>query len=445
MSLSPSRPQEDNDSANWNIPPFWTQLNRFFLFPFQLTPLLYAVVLSLCAYMLLWGFFIGVVVSIGLLLAVSRYSFKVAAFASRGILDSRDYDDYNADTDLKVLPWKFFGAMMAHGFVIGLMTKASPGLGLIGQLISSFLIPVTLMVLISSGSMMTAINPFILLGSIAGIGLPYFLLCLFLFLLMQGAPMAIGLMFPLMPTALLAPLITFVIIYFNWVIAAMIGYVMYQNHAEFGIEPDKAPEAEDGAPPVDPRAAEAQRRDAAVAQLVQNGDMQAALDEAREWQRLNYDNVADQRRYHRVLKLTDKTPELARHAQQYIALLLQKQKGSDALDAWSSCYKRDKTFKLDSAELTLQLAQLAWKRAQIPHTLALLHGFDKNYATSDLIPQAQELTVRVLKQGVNKPDQAVRVFMRMKMRYPDHTSTQEAAWILRDDLPQQPLAPAASA
>ena len=146
-----------------------------------------------------------------------------------------------------------------------------------------------------------------------------------------------------------------------------------------------------------------------------------------------------------MLKLTDKTHELARHAQQYIALLLQKQKGSDALDAWSSCYKRDKTFKLDSAELTLQLAQLAWKRAQIPHTLALLHGFDKNYATSDLIPQAQELTVRVLKQGVNKPDQAVRVFMRMKMRYPDHPSTQEAAWILRDDLPQQPLAPAASA
>ena len=118
----------------------------------------------------------------------------------------------------------------------------------------------------------------------------------------------------LVPKAMLAPLMTFVIIYFLWVIAAMIGYVMYQNHAEFGIEPDKAPEAEGGSTvQIDPQAAEAKRRDAAVAQLVQNGDMQAAQDEAREWQRLNDDNVADQRRYHRVLKLTDKTAELARH------------------------------------------------------------------------------------------------------------------------------------
>ena len=58
------------------------------------------------------------------------------------------------------------------------------------------------------------------------------------------------------------------------------------------------------------------------------------------------------------------------------------------------------------------------------------------------LPQALELTVRVLKQGANKPDQAVRVFMRMKTRYPEHPATQEAAWILRDELPSAPAATA---
>ena len=445
MSLSRAPESDDNDSAQWVIPPFWHKLNSFFLFPLQGTPLVYAIVLSMCAYLLLLNFFVAVVAGIGLLLAVSRYAFKVAAFASRGILDSADYDRYGSDDSWKVLPWKFFGVLLVHAFVIAKLTKASQGLGILADLFSSFLIPVTLMVLISSGSLRTAINPFVLLGTIAGIGLPYLLLCLFLFLLMQGAPMAFGMLLTLMPEAVLAPLMAFVLIYLAWVIAAMIGYVMYQNHAEFGIEPDKAPEQEADAPPVDPQLAQAKRRDASVAQKVQDGDMQAALEEAREWQRTNPDNLADQQRYHRVLKLTDKTSDLTRHAQQYIALLMLKHRSGDALEAWSSCYKRDKTFGLERADLTMALAQIAWKRAQVPHSLALLHGFEKRYAGNDLIPQAQELTVRVLKQGANKPDQAVRVFMRMKMRYPEHPSTQEAAWILRDDLPQQPLAPAASA
>ena len=223
----------------------------------------------------------------------------------------------------------------------------------------------------------------------------------------------------------------------------MIGYVMYQNHAEFGIEPDKAPEAEGGSTvQIDPQAAEAKRRDAAVAQLVQNGDMQAAQDEAREWQRLNDDNVADQRRYHRVLKLTDKTAELARHGQQFIDLLLRKHQASEALEVWGSCYKRIPGFKLESAEATRALANTAWKRQQASHALAVLQNFEKNYPGSPVIPRAQELILRVLKLGLGKPDQAVRVFMRMKMRHPEHPSTQEAAWILRDELPQEPAKPA---
>jgi len=35
--------------------------------------------------------------------------------------------------------------------------------------------------------------------------------------------------------------------------------------------------------------------------------------------------------------------------------------------------------------------------------------------------------------------------MRMKIRYPEHACTQEAAWILRDELPGAAQAPAAPA
>ena len=39
---------------------------------------------------------------------------------------------------------------------------------------------------------------------------------------------------------------------------------------------------------------------------------------------------------------------------------------------------------------------------QLPHTLALLHGFEKSYVGSDLEPQALELTVRVLPRQANE-------------------------------------------
>ena len=44
---------------------------------------------------------------LGLVLGASRYAFKVAALASRGVLHSRDYTNALTDPDWKVLPWKF--------------------------------------------------------------------------------------------------------------------------------------------------------------------------------------------------------------------------------------------------------------------------------------------------------------------------------------------------
>ena len=87
MGLSRSQPEVDNDSANWNIPPFWHKLNSFFLFPFQRTPFMYAVVLSLCAYAMFMGLLIGIAVFVGLMLAVSVASAETLdeVLARRGL------------------------------------------------------------------------------------------------------------------------------------------------------------------------------------------------------------------------------------------------------------------------------------------------------------------------------------------------------------------------
>lgn len=433
------------DTAEWHIPPFWQRLNSFFLFPLQMEPLLYAGFLALCSFALLLGGLFMLVVLLGLVLAVSRYAFKVAALASRGVTHSADYRQHLFDEDWKWLPWKFVGVSLVHGLVIGFLAVKSPALGVVANLLSSFLIPATLMVLINTCSLRAALHLFELLATVARVGKSYFLLCLFLFLLMQGAPMAAGMLAAVVPSAVLAPALSFVVIYFTWVMAAMIGYVMYQHHAALDIDPIQAPTGGPVPAAQDAAAAEAQWRDAEVARLVQAGDMAEAVSTAREWQRVAHDSLPDQRRYHRVLKLAERPDELGRHAQGYIQLLLRQQRASEALDVWSACHKRVPQFKLESADSVLALAQHAWKATKARHVALLLYNFEKHFPQDARIPEAMELTVRALQQGLNDPERAVRIFMRMKLRYPEHASTQEAAWILREELGTAGKAPGSAA
>ena len=421
------------DASEWKIPPFWHKLNSFFLFPLQMEPLIYAVVLALCAYGLLLGFPIALAVILGLALSVSRYAFKVAALASRGIVHSSDYRANLMDDAWKWLPWKFFGVLLIYGMVVVWLMYRSLVLGLLANVLVSFLVPAMLMVLINTCSLRSALNPFELLATVFGVGKSYLLLCFFLFLLQQGAPMAAQMLLKLAPSGLMVPLLSFVVIYFSWVMAAMIGYVMYQHHAALDIDPLRAPD-EEAAQQEDPALVLSRRRDAQVAQLVQDGKMTEALTEAREWQRAGDVTLADLRRYFRVLKLTDEDTGLAAHGQRFITMLLAQQRAGEALEVWTSCAKRQRGFLPETAPATLELAQQAWRAGKPKYVLLLCHGFDKRFPRDDLAPQILELVARAYKQGLNEPMQAMRVYLHMKQRFATHASTQEVQWMLRDEL-----------
>lgn len=425
---APSKPPE--------IPPFWHKLNAFFLFPFQSKPLVYALFLSLCALAVTVSPLIAFFTLLGILLATARYSFKVAAMASMGVMRSADYDSTASDPGWTYLPWKFLGVLVVHGLVIGFMARASEGLADLGSLVSSLLIPATLMVLIQSCSLRSALNPAELLRAMAAVGWPYLLLCVFMLLLSMGMPMAWALLVPLAPKTLIAPVLMFVVVYFSWVTASMIGYVMFQNHQKLDIdlvkEPEEAVSGTGQGRPENPVAKLARERDAEVATLIREGQVREAYDFAYDWQRVNPDSLADQRRYHRVLLLTDKKDTLVWFTQKYIQSLLKERKGQEALQAHAATLAKAPDLVLESAELTLELAQLAWKSLDHKHAMALLKGFDKRYPRHPAIPQAYELISRILHQGLGRTDQALTVYRVLKERYPQHASTQEVGWLLRD-------------
>ncbi len=432
---APSPLADDDEDRQPAIAPFWTRLNNFFLFPLQVEPLIFMTLLALGSYLLFLPGIVRIFAVVGLVLGASRYAFKVAALASRGVLHSRDYTNALNDPDWKVLPWKFFVILLVHGFAISFLASRSPLLGLLAMLVSSIALPATLMVLIQSASLRASLNPFELLGTMTDIGAQYLLLCLFLFLLQAGFPKAAELLLPVTPEWLLLPVITFCAVYFLWVMAALIGYVMFQHHGSLDIDLVREPEADPEVAAQRPVKTEAQQRDAEVSEMVQKGDLRGAIAQAREWARIGHDNVVDQRRYHRVLLLDEPSSgRLRNHTQSFVPLLLLRKLGPEALEAHTAVLKVLPDFDVAKADITLALAEQAWRRMDAKLTIELLRAFDRRYPGAVEIPRAYELIIRALKQGQGKGYKALPVMQALQRRYPDHPSTQEAAWVMRDEL-----------
>ena len=425
--------------------PFWHRLNTFFAFPLQSKPLMVSLLLAFASMLYQAIFFLPdalaiLIVEIGILLAASRYAFKITALGSRGIYNADDYPS-ELDPDWKNLPWKLFAILIAQSIVVGWLQSLSPTLGTLAWLAMCFLLPATQIVLVQTCSFTETLNPANAWNAVRTIGWPYLLLCLFLFLLSQGTFIALGMLLPVFSGWILLPIINWVLIYFAWVMASLLGYAMYQNHEAFGIALLPGAGLDEDAPPVDrrsPRRIEQDAIDAQVAALITAGDLAGALGVAYEEQRTRGEEVAAQRRYHRVLALSEnKTATLLDHGLRYIPLLLRSGHSSEALKAFQTCRAKDPKFELRDATATLNLAKAAWSANDAQEAIALLQGFDRRFPDHESVPAAYELVARVLLQGMNRVDMALRVLATLESRYPDMEATQETRWLLRNHVPQK--------
>lgn len=288
----PNPALDDEDSLPAPAP-FWHRLNTFFGLPLQGTPLLYALALAASSLLVLpLGAVIGlplavVVVALGLLLAVSRYGFKVMALGARGIFRAADYP-HRMEEDVTALPWKLFLVLLAQGFAAGLVQRLfGEGMGLLATGVVSLVMPATVMVILLTGSGMAALNPARLWDTMAVVGWPYLLLFFFLYLLNGG--MGFGAVFVVtkIGRTIAIPLLSFVVIYFSWVMFALLGYVIYQHHRAFGIDLLPGGEADEGRPQLTPEQQAQRAADKEVAGLVASGDVPAALALAYEAQRID--------------------------------------------------------------------------------------------------------------------------------------------------------------
>ncbi|KQM80218.1 tol-pal system YbgF family protein [Xylophilus sp. Leaf220] len=424
------------------IRPFWQRLNTFFLFPLQTAPLLYALFISAAAllakplFMLFGGLALGVVV-LGVVLAASRYACKVIDFGSRGILRVADYP-LQRDSDLRHLPWKLFAVLLVQGLATVLVARVNPKLAYLVMLATSASLPAVVMVLVQSCSFREAVNPARAISTIRTIGWPYAALCVFLLLLMGGSGIATDLLLPRRSTWFTVMAFVFFNIYFMWVMAALIGYVMYQHHEALDIAPLAGAEREGDGPAVRPGMSPL---DAQLAKMVGEGDIGGAVRIAGQALNDEPESIAAHRRFHRTVLLSGDTGLLLGHGQTFIRHLARGGFFSEALQVWRDGRTRDPAFASDDPAAVLGMARHAWRGGDADAALKLIAGFDRRFPQERLIPQVYALAAQVVVQHYHRTDQALQILRTLEARYPQSEQVQEVRWLLRDTLPAASAAP----
>jgi tetratricopeptide (TPR) repeat protein len=307
--------------------------------------------------------------------------------------------------------------------------------------------PAALMVLMSSRSLFTGLNPAASWRLITTVGRAYLLLCVFLFCLSssqallvkqilehalqpliekwaqvqilaqqagrgQGREIVAGFfdeLFRMRPRfAGLLMLINAVGMYFMLIAFNMLGYVLYQHHEKLGLEVEELPS---GRPASNVADAESQR----IARLIADGQTDQALEIAYEAQRLAPDDLAAQERYNKLLHLAGKDDRLLNHCNKLIPLLLRREQKRSALEAWRRCRERHADYRHEDAGVVLQLAEAA--RANREPKLALL-------------PEVYLLCARILSEDLREDSLAERFVLTLCNRYPQHPSAEEGMRLL---------------
>ena len=410
-------------------PPFWQQLPRVFTYPAHGDALvkiaLFAVAAGVVKTFAMFGSIISLVAWVAIWLGFLKYCFRILERTARGHLNPAEFE-MNEATGPDRRPLKQL-AIFIFFFVLAAVAGALWGeLALqVGLLVAALVIPAAIMVLALEESLRAAINPVRILGTIAGIGLPYLALCVFLFMLMQSSgflTLAFDSVLPEWIAAVLADMIT---MYFMVSMYYLMGYALYQNHAALGI--DVQVDTAMAARAMTRKAGEPDLLGPETRALVAEGKLEEAAARIEQRLRREWDNNRLHDQYHKLLLADGKPKPIAKHVNEYVAKLVREKKAARAVEVYEAGRARNPELLLTDPELVLPLAKQASELRRDATAFELLKGFDKRFPGNAGIPGVYMLAATILLERQNQYAMAQKIFQGVVQKYPQHPLAAEAA------------------
>ena len=387
-----------------DVPPFWQRLNDFFLYPFQMGPMVLLGIAVLVTLLVPPGF-IALGASLFLLFVQFKYGFNVIASMAEGDFHAPSLPGTISGGGYDLV-WKQFAIVFFMLIMPGIVaTQFFPILGALLGIFFLLVLPMSTIVLAREQSLRAALNPVVLVTSIYRIGWAYLLVYLYL-LMMFGSSMAFGQLAYEFAGPNAAQVITSASgYYFALVMYSLMGYMMYQyrhklDAASTGIEMSVLPQVD--------------REDPRIHVLLQQGEYPRAMDLlANTWKTQKYPPTLIEK-YVKIVRFTGAWEHLRESLSSLLSELLKAKHTAMMPRLLRDLYAVEPEFEIKNLQMAMQVAGAVRERGDSKLAVRLLQNQHK--MTQHASHQRKSLTMLadILEQDLQKAETAATLRAQAK-------------------------------
>jgi tetratricopeptide (TPR) repeat protein len=403
------------------IAPFWNRLPKIFAYPLALRTSGLILILAIIS-MFAWKLgMLGLVLNGIIYLIVLKYSFESLKATAQGDLRPPRLSSETISEDIHQVIKQFLLYIIIFFAAAWLSMSVNPLLGIAFALVILFFIPAMIILLVTTGSLIHALNPMIFVPLVARIGWGYLLMYFFLFLLGSAPAIAAQYIMQFFPPDLHLLLSSFAKSYYTIVSYHLMGYVILQYHDKVGYQVDfedfKDPSEKHTTPDeIDPDAAVLNE----VKPMIQDGKLDEAIATIKQMTAAaGILGVNLGERYYTLLKMKKRKDDLLRHAVDYLDLLAGQSEKAKALDVYNECRALNPDF-LPTATALFKLGGWLNESGKTKDAVGTYNRLVKAYPDSPLLPKAYFRAAQIFNDRLMNPDRARKILKGLLNKYPDH-------------------------
>ena len=403
------------------IEPFWNRMPRIFAYPISVPSLILMAVLALATLFFSGpGLFSSLMKGV-MWLVLIKYSFESLKATAGGNLKPPPVNSQTISDDFQQV-FKQFVIYIAVFLAFGWISfHAGLLIGFAFLMAALFFVPSMIILLVTTGRLIHALNPVMFVRLTFRIGWAYLLMYFFLFLLGSAPAYLFQFLIKFLPAELHLLLYGFAESFYTIVSYHLMGYVILQYHDKIGyqvaFEDFNDPDSEEYKPKeVDPD--EDVLRE--VAPLIQEGKLDEAISVIQKMtlhQGIKGINLSD--RYYTLLKMKKRQAEMIEHGVNHLDKLTAKNQKNKALAVFSECRKIDAGF-LPTAGALFKLAGWLNETGKTRAAVSVYNFLVKSHPQHPVVPKAYFRIAQLFHDALMKTDKAKKILSALQMKYPEH-------------------------
>lgn len=418
--LCPKCNQRANSLGLGNtIVPFWNRLPKFFTYPFHPRPLTFIVLLSLagiCLSELPLFSCIAPIVIWGVLL---KYSYASLKNTARGDLSPPKINAQTISDDFhqvfkQVILFIIIGIAFRQ---IATITGPHIGLLFLGFVLLS--LPAMIIILVTTDSLLHAVNPIIFVSMAWRIGWGYLLMYFLLGILGSGPAVLARYVIQFLPTGSHLFFLGIAKSFFTIASYNMMGYVILQYHEEIGYSVDDNIEDLSAEPTEKSASNKSDEMLNQVNILIKDGKINDAIALIKNDTGGVIGDLNLSERYYNLLKISQRTSEMLAHGIVHLDLLVKENEKHKACEVYTESLSKHPHFTPNPSTL-FKIASWLNEAGNAKGAIQAYNKFIKANPKSPLIPKAYFLAAQLIGEKLKNPQKAMGVLKGLIKTYPDH-------------------------